>query len=192
MREFVPLSPEERRQRMEEIEQRIRQHIQNLTGDQNMRGYELIETIRRLSNLCDVVINESLEGESVSGPRFAILMRLSVDSELHSHGLTPTMLSHMQRVSKNTISSHIAGLEEQGLIRRESDPHDRRIYRLFITDAGREFVKKNAPSRIGRVTSMFKDFSNEELEQTSQTLKKVQLAMFSQIECMEHMIDEKE
>jgi len=191
MKEFIRLTPEERRQRMEEIEQRIRQHVMRISGEQNMLGYELIETIRRLSTLCDVVVNQSLDGESVSGPRFAILMRLSVDEELHNRGLTPTMLSHMQRVSKNTISSHIAGLEDQGLIRRVSDPHDRRIYRLFITDAGREFVKKSAPSRIGSVTTLFKDFSDEELEQTIKMLKKIQLAMFTKLECPVHIEDEK-
>ena len=180
MRELGCLSSDDRREHMQQIELRVRQHIQELSGIQDTRGIEVMGLIRRAANAGEMVLNQDLEEESVSGPRLSILLRLYGDQELGGNqGVTPTMLSHMQRVSKNTISSHIAGLEDQGLIRRENDPNDRRIYRLHLTDAGRDYVKSNAPRRIGFMNSLLEDLTSEDIDQLLVLLKKVQSSLFA-------------
>ena len=60
--------------------------------------------------------------------------------------MSPTHLSRCQSVSKNTISSLIGGLEEQGLVERELDRDDKRVFRIHLTDAGRQAVRRPRPS----------------------------------------------
>ncbi len=60
-------------------------------------------------------------------------MRLLVE-EQHGNqaGLTPSEIARSQHVSRNTISSLLRGLEEQGMIQR-SDPEDLRGFRIHLT-----------------------------------------------------------
>jgi DNA-binding MarR family transcriptional regulator len=88
-------------------------------------------------------------------------------------GVTPTLLSHMQNVSKNTISSLIKGLEDQGLVRRENDAHDRRIYRLHLTDTGRDYVKEMTPRHLQYINSLTEDLSSEDKDQLIALLGKL-------------------
>jgi DNA-binding MarR family transcriptional regulator len=46
-------------------------------------------------------------------------------------------LAERLRLEKSTVSRLVAELESQGLLTRERDPDNRRIYRLRITDEGR-------------------------------------------------------
>jgi DNA-binding MarR family transcriptional regulator len=90
-----------------------------------------------------------------------------------TEGITPTFLSHMQNVGKNTISSLVRGLEDQGLIQRENDSADRRIYRLKLTDAGRKLIVEQAPRHIEYLNSMVSGLSDEEQTQLIELLDKL-------------------
>lgn len=48
-----------------------------------------------------------------------------------------TKLAHTTKMLKS--------LESEGLVRRGSPPHDRRIVELYLTDKGKRFVAENAP-----------------------------------------------
>ena len=134
MEDFATLTPEQRLQRSKKIDEFIRQKFVEMSGVENVRGIQLSTAIRRVSNLYEMIGNQMGNDETLSGPRLGILFRLYPGEIMHGEsGVTPTMLSHMQNVTKNTISSLVKGLEDQGLIRREIDPVDRRIYRLYLT-----------------------------------------------------------
>ena len=76
-------------------------------------------------------------------------MCLIGDEQLgRKEGITPTLLSRYQSVSKNTISALLRGLEEQGFIQRALDPVDHRIFRIQLTPAGRQFVQTTSPDRM--------------------------------------------
>jgi DNA-binding MarR family transcriptional regulator len=67
-------------------------------------------------------------------------------------------------VSKNTISALLRGLEEQGLIQRTLDPQDRRLFRIRLSDYGRQVVQKEAPQRIRYLNKLASGISPEEQE----------------------------
>jgi DNA-binding MarR family transcriptional regulator len=180
MRDFATLTPEQRLERSKKIDEFIRLKIVEMSGIENVRGIQLSNTIRRISNLYEMISNQVGNDETLSGPRLGILFRLYGGEILHGEsGVTPTMLSHMQNVTKNTISSLVKGLEDQGLIRREIDPVDRRIYRLYLTDTGRNYIIKNAPEHINFLNSLTEDLTSEEIDQLMELLGKLQNSLLA-------------
>ena len=180
MRDFATLTPEQRLERSKKIDEFIRLKIVELSGVENVRGIQISNSIRRISNLYEMIGNQAGNDETLSGPRLGILFRLYGGEVLHGEsGVTPTMLSHMQNVTKNTISSLVKGLEDQGLIRRETDPVDRRIYRLYLTDAGRKYIIRTAPEHINFLNSLTEDLTSKEVDQLLELLGKLQNSLLS-------------
>ncbi len=175
MKDFDCLTPEQRLERGKKIDEFLRTKIVELSGIENVRGIQVSTALHRIANLYDMITNQASEVEGVSAPRMGILFRLYAGEVLHKEaGVTPTMLSHMQNVTKNTISSLVKGLEDQGLIRRENDPVDRRIYRLHLTDAGREYIIRIAPQQITFLNSLISDMKPQEIDQLLELLGKLQ------------------
>jgi DNA-binding MarR family transcriptional regulator len=156
------------------MKQMWREKIQEFVGAEDTRSVEISGMIRRLSNIYDAIYLNDESGSELTGPRLGILFRLYVNELMSKgEGVTPTLLSHMQNVSKNTISSLIKGLEDQGLVSRENDTRDRRIYRLHLTDAGRSYVKENTPRHLQYINLLTGDLSSEEKEQLIVLLRKL-------------------
>ena len=57
----------------------------------------------------------------------------------HGDGLSQQELAERLMLEKSTVSRMVADLERKGLIERERDPANRRVYRLRLTDEGRAF-----------------------------------------------------
>jgi DNA-binding MarR family transcriptional regulator len=166
----------------DQIHSHIRDQMRAVFNMDDTRGLELFILLQRsahLSRLLDTQIEDDLE---LSGPRWQILLRLLIDEKGgNCTGLNPTNLSHSQRVSKNTISALLRGLETQGLIQRAIDPADLRAFRIQLTPAGREYVLANAPRRFERVDHILSGLSVDEQEQLIALLTKLQRAILDQI-----------
>jgi DNA-binding MarR family transcriptional regulator len=157
--------------------------IRELSGSETINGVELGRMIKIISNLYDMIFALTIKGAEISGPRFGILMGLYVNEKIgRTHGINPTFLSKMQNVNKNTISSLISGLEDQGLIYREIDPEDRRAFRIMLTDAGRILTTKQAPKYIEYMNITASGLSLEEQAQLLSLLKKLMDSLRSNIE----------
>ena len=62
---------------------------------------------------------------------------LRVLRPLHEHpGISATELRRLLVLDKTLMSKNLAGLEQRGLIRREVDPADNRVQRLYLTSEG--------------------------------------------------------
>jgi DNA-binding MarR family transcriptional regulator len=152
----------------------LRAQMKLLTGLDDVSGIELATHIRVLGNLYDMVIGQNADEGEMSGPRWGLLMRLyGEEKKGNTRGITPTAFSHSHRVSKNTISALLRGLEEQGLIRRELDSADRRIFHIQLTQAGRERVQSNAPAYLVSLNQMASTLSHEERSQLNALLEKL-------------------
>jgi DNA-binding MarR family transcriptional regulator len=55
----------------------------------------------------------------------------------HDGPMTLGELAHAERVKPPSMTRIVAGLEERGLVRRESSAEDRRVQRVTVTEAGR-------------------------------------------------------
>ncbi len=145
-----------------------------LSGGADTSGMELARMVRRTARLYEAIVGQDLRADGVSGPRFMLLIRLYAEERRgDGQGISPTHLSQCQRVSKNTISSMLRGLEEQGLIERAIDAADKRVFRIRLSDAGRELVRATSPEHFARMNELAAALSEDEREQLAALLTKL-------------------
>jgi DNA-binding MarR family transcriptional regulator len=145
-------------------------------------GIELFGLLHRTAHISEMLDNQAFGDFAISGPRWRLLMRLLADEHLGNRdGITPTALSHGQRVSKNTISALLRGLEEQGLIQRTLDPNDLRVFRIQLTDAGRELIFTTAPQRMNGLNQLLAGFSPQETRQLIELLERLQTSLLDAV-----------
>ncbi|HEY7104890.1 MAG TPA: MarR family transcriptional regulator [Acidimicrobiia bacterium] len=106
--------------------------------------------------------SESVDPTAVASLRFAVtrLARQLRQEALADGGLTPTKLTALasvnrlgpvslgdlavvERVSAPSITRTVDALVDAGLVTRESDPSDKRLVRVGITDAGRLLLEES-------------------------------------------------
>lgn len=154
----------------------IRARVSQLTGSPaDAIGVEVATLVRIVTNLYENSLQPEEGAPGLSGPRWAVLMRLlAAENENGAgEGLTPTYLSGSLSVSKNTISSLLRGLEDTGLIVRELDPSDRRLFRIRLSPEGRRLVLESAPRHVAHLNALASGLSLEELQQLSSLLEKL-------------------
>jgi MarR family 2-MHQ and catechol resistance regulon transcriptional repressor len=165
----------------EEFNRELRQNVKAIAEIDDISGFELSSGIHMLANMFDSFLAVRDNEIGISSQRMGILMRLYMGEKMGIDGsLTPTELSRFQNVSKNTISSLIRGLEEQGLVTREIDRDDKRIFRLRITDKGRDLVKEETPKRAVFLNKLVTDLGDNEKQQLTELLFKLRKSMINQ------------
>lgn len=143
-------------------------------GMDDSSGIEILMLIRMLANLSIAVENCQNGEDEISGARWRILLRLvGEEKKGNVDGLNPTTLSHAHKVSKNTISALVRGLEEQGLVQRNLDPTDFRKFRIQLTNAGRELICKNGSNRADQYNQLAGQMTLEERKQLIDLLLKL-------------------
>lgn len=101
--------------------------------------------------------------------KFTLLMQLSqVD------GLTPSECAARSRVTRATITGLLDGLERDGLVERRSDPDDRRMLRVHLTDKGHTLLNQMLPDHFCRTTGLMAHLSSSEKKTLIKLLEKVQ------------------
>jgi DNA-binding MarR family transcriptional regulator len=76
--------------------------------------------------------------------------------------LTLGELAAAEQVAPPTVTKAIAKLEAQGLIERISDPGDRRVCRVQLTDAGHRQIEANRSRRNAWLSDQLADLSPDE------------------------------
>jgi MarR family transcriptional regulator, organic hydroperoxide resistance regulator len=85
-------------------------------------------------------------------------------------GLTQTELAARLKISSATVTRMLQRMERSGFIRREPDPVDQRVSRVFLTEAGHEI--KGRVEKVWQTleSEQFDNFSPEENDQLRQLL----------------------
>jgi len=152
----------------------VRRHLKDLLGLEDTSGVELVALVRATAHLYELAESQRCAEVELSGPRWGLLLFLMARERMgNREGVTPTSLSRFQGVSKNSISSLLRGLEEQGYIQRTLDPDDYRVFRIQLTDAGRRVVQSLAPERLAGINRLASDLSGEERQQLITLLEKL-------------------
>ena len=156
----------------------VRAMVRSLAGDVDTAGVELMRLVRIVANQFDAVVDEQLGPFGLSGPRWILLMRLMAEDRRNDgQGASPTHLSRCQNVSKNTISSLLRGLEEQGFVERTLDPQDGRAFRIHLTDAGQELIQATATENVRYFNHLVCGLSAAERSQLIELLAKLHSSM---------------
>lgn len=162
---------------------RMREKMNTMFGIQDTSGVDLFTMIRLLGHAAGSYESQQCGDTELSGARWRLMMYLLGDEVMgRKDGVTPTVLSRNQRVSKNTISALLRGLEEQGLIQRNLDPLDYRIFRIQLTQAGRDMVMSTAPKRIQALNDLASGLDATERDQLLALLDKLHKSILERVE----------
>lgn len=162
----------------------MQREMKALLGLEDTMGLQILSLIGTLTHLYGLAESQRPGESELSGPRWRLLALLMAHEEFgKGRGLTPTSLSRMRGVSKNTISSLLRGLEEQGYIERRLDPDDRRVFRIGLTKAGRALVQESAPERAAYINQLAGGLSDGERKQLIALLEKLFHSVLSNSGC---------
>lgn len=108
-------------------------------------------------------------GDGLTVPRASLLLGLTIKSE-------PVGMSELGEslgMSPRNMTVLVDGLEKEGLVRRVSHRHDRRIKLVELTRAGRQVAEQElGPSHVA-AAALFDDFTPDERGELLRLLEKV-------------------
>ncbi len=92
-------------------------------------------------------------------------------------GTSQKDLAYLLGIRPQSLTQALESLEEGGFIERRADEGDKRAKRVYLTDEGRERAAKVAEERKERAEGMFSMLTEEEKEQLSTILGKIDEAL---------------
>jgi DNA-binding MarR family transcriptional regulator len=88
----------------------------------------------------------------------------------HEDGITSADLAARTGVSAPAVTKVVGGLERSGLVRRERDPADARLVRVWLTDAGRALREPVTAIWYGAERTFWSGLSDEERSQVREAV----------------------
>lgn len=85
-------------------------------------------------------------------------------------------LSTALTVVPRTVTTLVDSLENEGLVARSPDPHDRRATLIHITAAGREQLQRLIAARLTGAAALFDVLTATERQQLAKLLSRIQAA----------------
>ncbi len=125
--------------------------------------YNLGYRIKLLAQLLTRIFQENLEPIGLTPFHWIVLCCLWQED-----GLATSNISDQLQQVGGTLTGVLDRMAERGLIRRERDPHDRRVWRIWLTDAGRELNQVLPPIALKVMRETMQGISASEQEQFSQ------------------------
>jgi DNA-binding MarR family transcriptional regulator len=133
---------------------------QEVLAPQSM-GYR----IKLLSQILSRKLQERLEPYGLTAFHWVVLCCLWQEDGLP----TSSLGERLQQVG-GTLTGVLDRMEHRGLVRRERDPRDRRIWRIWLTDAGRQLQEELPPIVLELREQTFMGVSQAERERLSEVL----------------------
>ncbi len=145
-----------------EWRERFQDWAQSL-GIRDTTGIELVHWLRMVNAAYDRVIEAHLAPSGLSGPRLRILVFLYLLLKWEQReGISPSLLMRWHGVSKSTMSILLKNLEDEGWIRRTSDPRDRRRICIHLTEKALELMETHAAAHLRFLNQLANTLSPEE------------------------------
>lgn len=130
--------------------------------DDDPRSWEFRAAVAmlRLQGRLERCLSDGLAAHGLTLAQFDVLMTLC-----HGEGITQQELAEWLLVTKANVVGLIDRVEAAGWVERRADPEDRRVKRLYLTDAGRKLARKAQPGQHALVQRIFGRLSEAELRQ---------------------------
>lgn len=149
----------------EEKQQQLLDFVQELAPDTEPTAIRLGGLLHRVGHALYQISETSLSEAKLSFGQYRILMDLLFSERFDDcAGLNPSDLSERLGVTRNTVSSLIRSLEEDGFITRRLDPEDRRRFIIGLTEQGRAHVHRHARRHFSMLGDCFSVLDQEEQE----------------------------
>ncbi len=104
--------------------------------------------------------------------QFAVLEAL-----LHLGPLSQALLCKKLLLSSGNIVKVVDNLERDGLVTRNNDPRDRRVYLVTLTEKGSQIINNIFPDHVQSILENFSVLTEKEQQDLSKLCKKLGPAM---------------
>jgi DNA-binding MarR family transcriptional regulator len=124
----------------------------------------------RLATCRNLLMREarrSVERWQLTLPQFDVLAELS---RAVDQGFTFVELSRLLLVTSGNLTGIVDRLENDGLVRRETDDRDRRLVRIVLTKKGRQLVEQIMPLHAADIHAMLAFMPAEQLASLNEML----------------------
>ena len=128
-----------------------------------------IKLIRASESVTSRVIRH-LDDDGLTVSQFGVLEAL-----VHLGPLSQRELAQKILKSGGNVTMVIDNLEKRGLVTRERDEKDRRLYRITLTAAGRKLIRSIFPRHAGKIASQMNVLTKVELKQLGRLCRKLGL-----------------
>ena len=148
--------------------------MQNFHPEIDPKTIRLMDELGFVSRSLYHMGEQSVDEAGLSFAQYRVLMHLFFAEEMGDRSkLNPSEISDRQGVSRNTMSAFIRNLEDDGLIERDLDPHDRRRFNISLTDSGRAIVSQHTRNHLKTIDDCFSALTPEEQETLFELLQKL-------------------
>ncbi|WAM33686.1 MarR family winged helix-turn-helix transcriptional regulator [Caldicellulosiruptor morganii] len=135
--------------------------------------YEMLRAIRRKLN-SRLKIEEFFDCEDVlTFGEQQVIMVLSENSQ----PMTMKDIAKELGISPSTLTGIVDRLVEKGIVNREPDNQDRRKLQVFLTEKGKNMVKKVTDFRTRVLEPVLKNLSHEEISLLIKIIQKINEAL---------------
>jgi DNA-binding MarR family transcriptional regulator len=110
------------------------------------------------------------QGTLLSPPHARLLFTIASGNE---NGISARDLAESIHVTPGAITQFADTLIEKGLIRRDEDPHDRRIIRMKLTESGKSQYQQLRREFLASAAETLDVLSNAEIKQFIELLAKI-------------------
>ncbi|HEV2193726.1 MAG TPA: MarR family transcriptional regulator [Nitrosopumilaceae archaeon] len=125
--------------------------------------------VKNASKSLERALDVELRGQyGLSGGQWKVILVLSIQN-----GISQKDLAERIFVDSTTLVPIIDGMEKKGLVERRIDPKDRRNNNVFLTAKSESFVDPIIEIILRMRKIFFKNISENDLEFTRNTLKKI-------------------
>jgi DNA-binding MarR family transcriptional regulator len=107
-------------------------------------------------------------GYDITPEQFGVLARLRVQQGLNQSQLGDRMLK-----DRHNITRILNLLEKRGYIERRPDASDRRIFRIFLTESGREIQKELTPIVVKHLDELLDGVHDQDREAIRKILERI-------------------
>ncbi|WNC12674.1 MarR family transcriptional regulator [Brevibacillus brevis] len=138
----------------------------------------IILHLLRLSSLINRMGLRLIDGTGLSSVQQWQLLGIIRRNE----GITLGKLSEAALVTKQNMTGLVERMQRGGWIDTWSDPHDKRITRVRITEKGKEALEILHPRSMQSNEETFHAFQNEELERLDEMLERLSRTLRIQLD----------
>ena len=126
----------------------------------------------RAYNLCDQLLTQRLAPLGLRTAEHELLMNL-----LRHPGCSQQQLGSQVLSAKSVVSTGVSKLQERGLLRREADAADARVWRLFLTPSGEQLAQQALQVQNEVVALMGAELSAAEIERMQDIATRISAAL---------------
>ena len=144
-----------------------------LNDDPRPWDVKVVVAFFNFHNRLERCLSDRLSAHGMTLAQYDVLMTLC-----HGNGITQQELAERLLVTKANVVGLIDRVSAAGWVERRPDPEDRRVNRLYLTDAGRKLASAAWPGQCALVKKIFGRLTETELQQMHALLGRLESACF--------------